>query len=70
MVRRYQPQLTLFAALLLALPYLTLCGGPAGFTSMARFHIVSFPLFIVMARLTGRRLSPFRRPSRCLPACC
>jgi Gpi18-like mannosyltransferase len=46
--------MTLFAALLLALPYLTLCGGPAGFTSMARFNIVSFPLFIVMARLTGR----------------
>jgi Gpi18-like mannosyltransferase len=46
--------MTLFAALLLALPYLTLCGGPAGFTSMARFNIVSFPLFVVMARLTGR----------------
>ena len=46
--------MTLFAALLLALPYLTLCGGPAGFTSMARFNIVSFPLFVVMARLTQR----------------
>ncbi|MDB5638935.1 MAG: hypothetical protein JWP51_3843, partial [Bradyrhizobium sp.] len=46
--------MTLFAALLLALPYLTLCGGPAGFTSMARFNIVSFPLFVVMARLAGR----------------
>jgi hypothetical protein len=46
--------MTLFAALLLALPYLTLCGGPAGFTSMARFNIVSFPLFVVMACLTGR----------------
>jgi Gpi18-like mannosyltransferase len=46
--------MTLFAALLLALPYLTLCGGPAGFTSMARFNIVSFPLFVVMARVTGR----------------
>jgi Gpi18-like mannosyltransferase len=46
--------MTLFAALLLALPYLTLCGGPAGFTSMARFNIVSFPLFVVMARLTER----------------
>jgi Gpi18-like mannosyltransferase len=47
--------MTLFAALLLVLPYLTLCGGPAGFTSMARFNIVSFPLFVVMAILTGRR---------------
>jgi Gpi18-like mannosyltransferase len=46
--------MTLFAALLLVLPYLTLCGGPAGFTSMARFNIVSFPLFVVMAILTGR----------------
>jgi Gpi18-like mannosyltransferase len=47
--------MTLFAALVLALPYLTLCGGPAGFTSMARFNIVSFPLFVVMALLTERR---------------
>jgi Gpi18-like mannosyltransferase len=47
--------MTLFAALVLALPYLTLCGGPAGFTSMARFNIVSFPLFVVMALLTDRR---------------
>jgi Gpi18-like mannosyltransferase len=49
--------MTLFAALLLALPYLTLCGGPAGFTSMVRFNLVSFPLFIVMA------LSSEQRPS-------
>jgi hypothetical protein len=41
--------MVLFAALVLALPYLTLCGGPAGFTSMARFNLVSFPLFVVMA---------------------
>ena len=46
--------MTLFAAMLLALPYLTLCGGPAGFTSMARFNIVSFPLFVVMALVTAR----------------
>jgi Mannosyltransferase (PIG-V) len=46
--------MTLFAALLLALPYLTLCGGPAGFTSMARFNLVSFPLFVVMAISTDR----------------
>ena len=47
--------MTLFAAMVLALPYLTLCGGPAGFISMARFNIVSFPLFVVMALLTDRR---------------
>jgi Gpi18-like mannosyltransferase len=46
--------MTLFAALLLALPYFTLSGGPAGFTSMARFNIVSFPLFASMALLTER----------------
>lgn len=46
--------MTFFAAGLLALPYLTLCGGPAGFTSMARFNIVSFPLFVVLAILADR----------------
>jgi hypothetical protein len=46
--------MTFFAAMLLALPYLTLCGGPAGFTSMTRFNIVSFPLFLVMARVAER----------------
>jgi hypothetical protein len=35
--------------------YLTLRGDPAGFTSMARFNIVSFPHFVVMALLTDRR---------------
>lgn len=44
----------LFAAMVLALPYLTLSGGPAGFTSMARFNVVSFPLFVVIALLTER----------------
>ena len=39
----------LFSILLLALPYVTLSGGPAGFTSMARFNLVSFPLFVVIA---------------------
>src|SRR3984893_1641888 len=43
--------MTLFSSMVLTLPYLTLCGGPAGFTSMARFNIVSFPLFVVMALL-------------------
>ncbi len=45
---------TLFAAMVLALPYLTLSGGPAGFISMTRFNIVSFPLFVMMALLTDR----------------
>jgi hypothetical protein len=31
------------------LPYLTLSGGPAGFVSMMRFNLVSFPLFVVLA---------------------
>jgi hypothetical protein len=30
----------------LMLPYLTLSGGPAGLTSIARFNVVSFPLFV------------------------
>ena len=44
----------LFSIPLLALPYVTLSGGPAGFTSMARFNLVSFPLFAVMALSTDR----------------
>jgi hypothetical protein len=47
--------MTIFALMALALPYLTLAGGPAGFTSMARFNIVSFPLFAVMALLLDRQ---------------
>jgi hypothetical protein len=35
--------------LTLKLPYLTLSGGSAGFVSMSRFNLVSFPLFVVMA---------------------
>jgi 4-amino-4-deoxy-L-arabinose transferase-like glycosyltransferase len=42
---------TLFAAGVLLLPYLTLSGGPAGFVSMSRFNLVSFPLFVVLADL-------------------
>jgi hypothetical protein len=33
------------------LPYLTLSGGPAGFVSMMRFNLVSFPLFVMLADL-------------------
>jgi hypothetical protein len=46
--------MTLFAAGVFMLPYLTLCGGPAGFTSMGRFNLVSFPLFVVAAEAAGR----------------
>jgi Mannosyltransferase (PIG-V) len=42
---------TLFAMGVLLLPYLTLSGGPAGFVSMSRFNLVSFPLFVVLADL-------------------
>jgi hypothetical protein len=45
---------TLFAMSVLLLPYLTLSGGPAGFVSMGRFNLVSFPLFVVLADLGQR----------------
>jgi Gpi18-like mannosyltransferase len=45
---------TLFAIGALLLPYLTLSGAVAGFTSMSRFNLVSFPLFVVMADLGVR----------------
>jgi len=38
----------------LLLPYLALSGGPAGFTSMSRFNLVSFPLFVVLAEFAMR----------------
>ena len=40
---------TMFATGALLLPYLTLSGLVAGFTSMGRFGLVSFPLFVVLA---------------------
>jgi len=45
---------TLFAAGVLLLPYLTLSGGPAGFVSMSRFNLVSFPLFVALAEFGSR----------------
>ena len=45
---------TLFAVGALLLPYLMLSGAAPGFTSMARFNLVSFPLFVVMADLGMR----------------
>lgn len=46
---RLRTSWTIFAAGALLLPYLTLSGGPAGFVSMNRFNLVSFPLFVVLA---------------------
>jgi Gpi18-like mannosyltransferase len=46
---RLRSSWTLFATAVLLLPYLTLSGGPAGFVSMSRFNLVSFPLFVVLA---------------------
>lgn len=44
----------LFATGVLLLPYLTLSGGSAGFVSMSRFNLVSFPLFVLMAGIELR----------------
>ena len=52
---RLRSSWTLFAIGVLLLPYLTLSGGPAGFVSMSRFNLVSFPLFVVLADLVLRR---------------
>jgi hypothetical protein len=46
---RLRSSWTLLAVGILLLPYLTLSGGPAGFVSMSRFNLVSFPLFVVLA---------------------
>lgn len=46
---RLRSSWTLFATGTLLLPYLTLSGLVAGFTSMGRFGLVSFPLFVVLA---------------------
>ncbi|MDP1585318.1 MAG: glycosyltransferase family 39 protein [Bradyrhizobium sp.] len=51
---RLRSSWTLFAMGVLLLPYLTLSGGPAGFVSMGRFNLVSFPLFVVLAGLLLR----------------
>ena len=47
--------MTLFAAGVIGLPYLTLAGGPNGFTSTARFGLLAFPAFIVLADLMRPR---------------
>jgi dolichyl-phosphate-mannose-protein mannosyltransferase len=48
---RLRSSWSLFAAGVLLLPYLTLSGGPAGFVSMNRFNLISFPLFVVLAEI-------------------
>jgi hypothetical protein len=48
---RLRASWALFATGVFLLPYLTLSGGPAGFVSMMRFNLVSFPLFVVLAGL-------------------
>jgi len=55
---RLRSSWTLFAIGVLLLPYLTLSGGPAGFVSMNRFNLVSFPLFVVLAGLVLRAKWP------------
>jgi len=46
--------MTLFALLVVLLPYLTVSGGPWGLTAMGRYNLVSFPLFITAAELLDR----------------
>lgn len=48
---RLQHSWALFATGVFLLPYLSLSGGPAGFVSMGRFNLVSFPLFVLMAHV-------------------
>ena len=54
-IRRLPPAMTLYSAGVLALPYLTLSGGPHHFTSMSRFALLAFPAFIVAAQLLVER---------------
>jgi Gpi18-like mannosyltransferase len=46
--------MTLFALLVVLLPYLTISGGPQGLIGMQRYNLVSFPLFIAAAELLDR----------------
>ncbi|MGH6726467.1 MAG: glycosyltransferase family 39 protein [Pseudolabrys sp.] len=48
--------LFIFALGILVLPYLTRTGGPERFVSMARYLLLAFPVFIVLARLCANRL--------------
>lgn len=53
---RLNSAMALFASLVLLLPYLTISGGPQGFIGMARYNLVSFPLFVAGAILLERAL--------------
>jgi hypothetical protein len=46
----------LFSFGVLMLPYLSLSGGPSGLTSMTRFGLLAFPVFIVLAELCRKWL--------------
>jgi len=55
--RKWLPSsLYLFALGVLMLPYLTTTGGPLRFTSMTRYILLAFPVFIVMAKFCKNRL--------------
>jgi hypothetical protein len=54
--RRLPPSLPLFSLGALLVPYLTLSGGPGGFTSMNRFGVLAFPAFIMLAENCRRSL--------------
>jgi len=54
--RRLPASLPLFSLGALLVPYLTLSGGPGGFTSMTRFGVLAFPAFIVLAEYCRRSL--------------
>ncbi len=49
--RRLPGAQVLFGLGALLVPYLTLSGGPAGFTSMTRFGVLAFPAFIMLANV-------------------
>jgi Gpi18-like mannosyltransferase len=54
--RKWLPSsLYLFALGVLMLPYLTQTGGPSKFQSMARYILLAFPVFIVMAKFCKNR---------------
>jgi len=53
--------MTLFALLVVLLPYLTVSGGPQGFIGTARYNLVSFPVFIAAAELLER--APWLTPA-------
>lgn len=55
--RRRPLAYSVFALGVLAVPYLTLSGGPAGFTSMTRFGVLAFPAFVTLADFARRSMT-------------